>query len=426
MDISLDFQNFHSEKSWFYGLHALTVFALDDSRGHYLSTPNLFIGYEVPNLFPGYHFNFVVGRQKRTVQGFRQKTHPLTHPEPFSFMDDIWQLGLWQGRLNWDYLLTRPKGLTGAFFTVEKELWSMTLFLSGVFLPDHEPVVDISPRGDIYSKNRWFNPLQSDFVIFNRRIEAFYWMEKPYLKNILLNESFAFRFRFGHPQKQWVNLAYAFKPINQTYFKIDGQFSINEDSLNHFIHYQAFKHYLISLDSGIRHQDFEVVLSVTQELPSQAEASELWAVPIIADTLFVSTHFRMDLKNLTWFLDFVELNGIYSFFSHSETNQNRLENNMDFHLTAARFRMHSGVAASVAGSFWKKNNQALKWLIRYHHSLPEQGDWLQVALRWYINKKWRVESYVDILGSLQDRKDSFFNIYRQNDRLRFQVVHSLP
>ncbi len=428
LDLSFNFEQMGFKNSWFYGVEALSVFALDDSHGHYLAAPNFFIGYQIPEILPNYHFHFVLGRQKTNLHRLSHNSTSdplsvLTHPESFSFMDEVWQLGLWQGRINWDYLLPEPQGLTGAFFTLKQKFWSMTLFLSGLFLPDHEPTVDISPRGDIYSKSRWFNPLQPDFFVFNRRIEAFYWMEKPYLKNILLNESIAFRFRFGDPQTQWINLAYAFKPINQTYFKIDGQFSINEDSINHFIHYQSFKHYLLSMDMGVRHRGMEGVLSVTQELPSSVDVSELWVIPIMPKTLFASAWFKFLLPDTIPWVGFMELGGIKAFFSRSESDISRMKNNMDFHLAATRFKMHSGFVLKWGGTLLQWKKQSLSWAGGYYHSLPEKGDWLNLSLKWQIHSRLKIACHLDIMGSSKNKQENFFNIYKHNDRLRFQMVY---
>ena len=427
-EFNFHFNDFGKTGSWFYNTEILSLFSLDESKQYYISLPNLFIGYEIPNIFSDYNFSFVLGRQKRTnilSENEVLESDTLTHPEPWSFMDEVWHLGLWQGRINWDYLLYKPQGLTGSFFTLENGLWSMTLFVSGLFLPDHEPVIDISPRGEIYSKNRWFNPLQSDFIIFNRRIEAYYWLEKPFLKNVILNESIAFRFRFGDTNKQWFNTSFAYKPINQTYFKTDGGFSINDDSINHFIYYQPFKHYLLSIDFGMKTKWIDVILSATQEKPNRPKVPETWIVPILPAALLASIHIKLKLKEYISLIDYVELNGLYSYFSNPETEKTDPNSTLEFNLAATRFKLHSGFSLSAYTPAFQWKNQTFQLGINYWHSLPEEGQWLNASFKWKIHNRLSLELYMDILGSLLDSQETFFNIYRHNDRFITRLVYTI-
>ena len=289
MDVGLNFKQKKHFNNWFYGMEFNSLFSLDESDQKYLSVPDLFIGYKY--VLKGYNFNMVLGRQTRLIgQGTKQtqkesEESSRVPAEAWSFMDEIWDLGLWQGTINWDYFHPKPLGLIGSFFTVAKDEWLVTVFLSGFFLPSQGPAVDIQ-EGKVISGSRWFVSPQSDFVFFNQRFESFYWLERPYLKNVILNDSVAVRFRFGKPEDQWFGLAYAYKPVNQTYFKIDGSFSINKKAVDSVIYYQSFKHSLISLDFGMRKGLFNTVISVTQETPSKPRVPENWIAPVLPKALF--------------------------------------------------------------------------------------------------------------------------------------------
>ena len=106
------------------------------------------------------------------------------------------------------------------------------------------------------------------------------------------------RFSFGNRGDQWFNLAYAYKPVNQTYFKVDGSFSINKKAIDTNIYYQSFKHSLVSMDFGLKRSIFTSVLSVTQESPHRPYVPENWIVPTLPMGVFASSYFKLDLKKI--------------------------------------------------------------------------------------------------------------------------------
>ena len=427
IDIGLDFKYHDSVDSWFYGIEAVSLFSLDESNQNYLAIPDLFFAYSKPNIFSGYNFNFVLGRQKRInnteIQQNSEENSKKMTTESWSFMDEIWGLGLWQSRVNWDYFQSEQQGLIGSFFTIEKNKWLLTLFLSGFFLPDHTPAVDIT-KGEISSGSRWFIPPQSEFIIFSQRIEAFYWLQKPYLKNVILNDSIAARFRFGSHDNQWFSLAYAYKPVNQIYFKIDGGFSIDEKAVKSIIHYQSFKHSLVSLDFGLKKNILKTVFSVTQEVPRRPQVPEDWIVPVLPKTLFFSSHFELNFKKYHLPIELLNVNFLYSqFVSQKNEAVSNTGDQLELDMNINRFKLHYGFALSAYSRCFQWKNQSFSMGLSYWYSIPEKGGWLNTSLKWRISPHLILESGIDILGAYDTKKKSFFNSYRQNDRIKIKVVY---
>ena len=425
IDVGIGFKSQRYFDTWFYGMEFTSLFSLDKSDQKYLDVPDLFIGYKWSNALNGYNFNFVIGRQKRlNNMEIREedKDSPPPSVESWSFMDEIWDLGLWQGRTNWDYLHPGQLGLIGSFFTVSKNQWLMTLFLSGLFLPEQGPAVDIK-NGIISSGSRWFVAPQSEFVFFSQRFEALYWAKRPYLKDVVLNDSVAFRFRFGKKEDQWFGLAYAYKPVNQIFFKIDGGFSINKKAVDSYIYYQSFKHSLISIDFGMRKSVFNTVFSVTGEVPRRPKLPENWIVPVLPDTLFFSSHIEMDLKKYHLLLKSLTFNFLYSRVIEEDQSA-RKEGQLELDLNINRFKLHRGFSLSAYSKEFALGNHLLSINVGYWYSIPEKGGWLHTSVRWRINPNIILESKLDILGAESDTtKDDFFKLYSQNDRVQFKVVY---
>ena len=424
MNIGLNFQKYKHYPNWFYGSEIDSLFSLDKSYQNYLTFPDLFLGYKRD--FNQWRFNFILGRHKRVssipLESNKQSLNQSTIlEEPWSAMDEIWQLGLWQGRLNWDYLQPQQTGLTGAFFTIEKKPWLFSVFVSSVFFPEHSPVVDIK-EGEVRSDSRWFTPPQSQFVAFNQRIDALYWLSSPYLKNIILNESLAFRFRFGDRTKQWFSMAYGYKPINQLYFKVDSTFSIDKKSINNVIHYQPFQHSLISMDFGLTRGIFKTILSVTQEIPYRPKSPGKGLVPTLPKALFFSAHTNFHLAKYRWFLENFKLNFIYSHFTSIKQTSSEPKLNLDLNIN--RFKMPYGFAFSAKTKPLEWQKQSLAFKLSYWYSIPEQGGWLNASLQWKLTPTLYLQSDMDILGVEKKEKKSFFNSYKQNDRIRIMVNYA--
>ncbi|MDE0118978.1 MAG: hypothetical protein OXM55_03090 [Bdellovibrionales bacterium] len=428
MDMGLDFKHYRNLKSWFYGAELLSLISLNETSQRYLSIPDLFVGYKwSPITLNGYNFSFVLGRYKQLhdtqMRSDKENPSSLDAIGAWSFMDEVWSLGLWQGRTNWDYLQPKPMGLIGSFFTIAKNKWLFTLFLSGLFLPDHSPSIEIE-NGKISSVSRWFVSPQSKFIVFNQKFQSFYWLKKPYLKNVVLNDSVAVRFRFGSQDNQWFNLAYTYKPINQTYFKVDNNFSINKKAIDTIIYYQAFKHSLISMDFGLKKNIFTSVLSVIQESPNQPHIPENWIAPILPRGLFLSSYFALNLKPYHLPIELLNFNFLYSLF----VDQKRVVSNGGEHLkldmNINRFRLYHGFSVSAYSRKFQWKNQSVSLGLSYWYSIPEKGGWLSASIKWHIKPHLIIKSGVDIIGQDRGQKQGgFFDLYKQNDRITLQLVY---
>ena len=387
MNVGLDFEKYKQLHSWFYGVDAVSVFSLDKSGSTHIAANDLFIGYEESNLLEGYIFSIILGSQKRvnSITSRKESYSELVSKESWSFMDEIWHLGLWQRRNNWDYFQPEQAGLVGAFLTVEKDLWLLTLFFSGFFLPEQGPAVDVRD-GTISSGSRWVVPPQSEFIIFNQRLDALYWIQEPYLKNVVLNDSIAAKFRFGDLDEQWFSLAYAYKPVNQIYFKIDSGFSIDQEAVSSVIHYYPFKHSLFSMDFGLRMGVLQTIFSVTQEVPFQPEVPD-WIVPVLPKTLFFSSYFHIDLSKYHLYVEQIGFNFLYSRFVKDDISEGK-NDQLTIDLNINRFKLYYGLAFSADSKKFVWNDQVFSMGFSYWYSIPENGGWFSTELNWHFSPRF--------------------------------------
>ena len=422
----LDLKHHHRFGSWFYGAEAVALFSLDESRQNHIAVPDLFIGHA--HVFKGIDLNVVLGAQKSASRfSFlnNQTSSEKAVISSWSVMDEIWGLGLWEGKMNWDYLQPKSKGLSGLFFTVKKKHWFLTLFASGLFFPDLGPAVDIK-EGKVSSQNRWFIPPQSEFVVFSQRIDGLYWLERPYLKNVILSDSLAFQFFFGDKKSGWLSIAGARKPVNQIHFKLDSGFSIDKNAFNSVIHHQPFKHHLLSTDLGLNWGVLETVFSGTYESPNrsaQPEEDTDLLVPVLPKALFLSSHIKLNLEKYRFILNSLHFNFLYSRFI-SEEKKEEFNPLLELDLHKNRFRLYYGFSVSALSQKFQIGNQTVSLKGSYWYSLPEEGGWLNGALLWNLTPRLSLELNVDILGANIDKRE-FFKLYQQNDRVEVKVTYEI-
>jgi len=422
MDLSIQFEHYDNiNSSWFYGTDVFSSSSLDSSNQHYIAVSDIFLGYKLDSSLNCYNFSFVLGRQKSLSN--KPNAKDLQSLESWSLMDDFWDLGLWESRVHWDYLQPKKQGLAGAFFTVEQKSWLLTIFLSGLFFPDNTLSVDIID-GKVRSKSRWFFPPQSEFTLFNQRIEAFYFLQKPYLKNVLLNDSVAIKFRFGDPEDQWLSMAYAYKPVNQVYFKVDGRFSIDKTAVDSVIYYQSFKHFLASIDFGIKKKALKFIFSVTQEVPNRPKTPTDWIAPILPKALFLSSHLEINFEKYQWPIKLLKLNGIYTRFIGPESGLAFTNPELTLDMNINRFKLYQGFSVSAHSKEFQWFSQSFSLDMSYWYSLPEQGGWLYTSFNWQISSALYLKTSLDILGSDIDRQ-GFFNSYKQNDRVAIKLIYNI-
>ena len=423
-NVGLDFIKYEEINSWFYGIDITSLFALDSSSSTHINAKDLFISYKKINLFKDYDFSVTLGTQKRLNNIVKRKSaySDQVSKESWSFMDEIWQLGLWQRRKNWDYFRSEQAGLIGSFLTIEKDSWLLTLFLSGFFIPERGPPVDIK-KGVVSSGSRWVVPPQSEFIIFNQRLNALYWLQEPYLKNVVLNDSVAASFRFGDQNEQWFNLSYAYKPVNQIYFKVDGGLSIDQEAVSSIIKYYSFKHSLVSMDVGLKTGFLKTILSITQEVPFQPVVPEDWIVPVLPQALFLSSYFHFDLSSYYLFIDYLSFNFLYSQFVE-DTNFNK-NDQLTIDLNINRFKLYRGLAVSAESKEFEWRGQIFTLGLSYWYSIPDKGGWFSAIFNWKFSPYFHLEVSADIIGAEEKTVDSFFNTYKQNDRVEVKVIYSI-
>lgn len=389
---------------WFYDIQAQIQASLDNSKQHYLSIPKGNVGFQLQDIQFISKLDFI----KVSVGRYKKK---------WSWIDHHWQMGLWNPQNLYDYFRPIDLGIIGSALTLNGDQWSFISFASGVFLPNQQPAVQNNLKGKIKSQSRWQTLPPSRLNMFNRTIDAYYWLEEPNRKNVLFQSSYLTRLFFGDFNDRWVSFCYGYKPINQIPFRVHSGLSIEDTSAKSFIHYHPLKHHLSAVESGLRLSSWTIYFGIVDERVKTVKLPENWIVPPVPNAVFASVSISRNLDITSLNHNTVRFSYLTSWFKG--TNKSSLmEGDLESHpVSLDRFKMNEGFSVDWESTVLYKGRKKISSLFRYWYSVDQKGGWLSWNLSYYFNSKSWIYFECNILGTDDKDQNGFFKKYANNDRV---------
>jgi hypothetical protein len=143
----------------------------------------------------------------------------------WSHLDEMFQLGIWQPRLRWDYVRPEEVGLAGVFVDVTEPNFQFVVMGSPGFVPDRG-VPEEFQGGGIYSISPYSSSPATSLTFEGANTPINYNLDAPSTMNILEHPAFSSMARFGKNQGPWASVAYAYKPMNQLLFSYNAPLNI--------------------------------------------------------------------------------------------------------------------------------------------------------------------------------------------------------
>jgi hypothetical protein len=145
----------------------------------------------------------------------------------YSPLDEVWELGIVNKRLNMDFYDNRPEGLCGASYIKNEGPFEFNFFASYLHIPQLRPSYKITD-GVITSDSKWawLPPTETSFE--NRPVYIRYRVEDPKIGDILFRPSIGGRISYTL-KKTTVDAFYLIKPENQLRFSGDVAYSVEDD-----------------------------------------------------------------------------------------------------------------------------------------------------------------------------------------------------
>ena len=193
----------------------------------------------------------------------------------WSVADDFWKLGTWSPRFNWDPLNPETVGNTGLFYSYESKSWRFLLFGSYINAPERGVPLNsnlTSPSGD------WVSPFSQVNLpaLNNAQIPIKYKIVYPPLGDLIFRPSAAFQARYGEKHGAWASVGYAYMPIHQADLLVEGILPAQSLEVDVSIHPVILMQHLVSVETGIKEENWSLWGSATREIPILQHEPATW------------------------------------------------------------------------------------------------------------------------------------------------------
>ncbi len=390
-----------------WGYDFLGLGAMDGSENAYMALPELYVSAR-----PGIKgLRFSLGRERFVWSRF----------------DDEWRMGIWQPYVRWDYLHPRPQGLTGLFAHWDNRDVHVTLFGTGLFLPDQGPQFEVV-EGEFHSSNRWFRQPQSRHTVVGQEKRLNYELSNPGIEEIIFNPGYGVSLQVGGTEYgPWLKTSLANKPINQLHLGIDGYHNLSR--IERFmesvavVHPVVARHTVMTIEAGLREENYQGWISITEERPDNPDLPEEWEESSLYPTRFLGAMITHRLNIPGWkthWFKYGYLNVTEDIPRQGDVTQDTLESSLD------RYPFKEVVSFEWTAPVIDRTRRRLDLGLRYLYSLPEKGGLLSAKAELLWNERTRWDLGLDILGSgvsesSQDR--GLMTLYRNNDRVMGGVTY---
>ncbi len=394
----------------YYDFNVRATLSLDASQRYFVSVPHANFGYHVKDI-----------KTVSFLNGFQASLG--RYKKQWSWLDSYWDLGLWNPRNLFDYFNPEELGVLGSAIIFKGDYWSLTSFIGALFFPNEGSSIGENKAGSIQSKSRWGTPPATNVSILNKELDAYYWIQQPYLTSVILQRSYNINFILGSKKNNWISLSYAQKPLNNIFYRVKTGINISGASLDSSIYHHSLTHQLISVDTGFRWKDWSVYTGLLDETLDRVDLPQNWIIPSIPHTiLFYSASIARDIHFVPWNRNSIRLSFLNSWIKEQH-HISLIGGTVDSLVSLKRLKITSGFAVDWTTDFLWGKEQKVKSFLRYWYDSSNKGGWLQWKLSYFFNSQIWVLFECDILGSEYKFKNSFLTWFGNNDRLSLKVQY---
>jgi hypothetical protein len=337
--------------------------------------------------------------------------------QPWSELDSTWQLGSWEPVFKADPLDMRGQGLTGFFIDIKKPDWSLELFATPFYLPDHGPSVNVRD-GQFVQGHPWVSLPPEQVSIFGEQTPAYYNLDKPSATDVISNNGYALRFRLGKDDNHvdatgfTGQVAIGYLPVNQLTLGLDGAYNTSDKNrLEIDIHPEVIYHKLLGVDTSYRTENLRLGFSFLQEDPEDPKFSPKWTHQVYYSTRFTSPSIAYKWNNIEAKLSYLKRTG-----GEADT----LGPKATIFKKAIPDRYGFNELIKTELKWQQKTGALLKYntLVRWVHEQQEQSDIFSWQAGCQVGSFWQVYGGLDLLKTDNRNKDSadLAEIYQRNDR----------
>jgi len=341
--------------------------------------------------------------------------------EPWSQLDEDWQLGIWQPLFRWDYLRPESQGLTGFFLTWKAEGAEIGFFWSPLFLPEQGPSFQIV-EGRIDSRSPWFSEPANSAVLFSQPTPIQYTVATPAVSDVIEQNSFGLRFTVGDADKVGIYSrgSYAYKPRNSLSLPFEAPLitTPTNQTVQVTVYPQVERHHLGAFDLGVQSELVGVSLAALAEFPENKRVDANLNRQELDPQILISPTIRTQFwRERSWgprvSLSYLHQNGGETTELGPVVEISRGE------VFGPRLSWTRAIQVQIESVLIQKEVSSLNFKFRWLEDFDQRGSLVSTELRWKALSHLQLMLAGDVLGSRAASRDQsgLINRYRGNDRI---------
>ena len=343
---------------------------------------------------------------------------------PWSVLDADWGLGIFQPLLRVDYLHPEQQGLTGLFVTWKGADASLTLFGSGLFIPEQTPTYQIENQ-KLISSSPWFSePANRAILTEGQPSEILYTLHLDTNK-VIFQTSLGVLFTIGQlDHGGWVKGAYAYKPNN----RVPVPFTHHVEPTTEVIvdiYPRAEFHHVATFDVGYStgngtdtKSDFSIATLL--EVPENPETESSMNRQKLDLQTMVSPSFGMHMKQAIFPELWFKTSYLYRADGRAYGEGPLVDAGASPEsLFGYRLDFTNAFLLSVGAELLGSSTQRLETSFRWIEEFDQSGSLLMIEVRYYPVQNLALFVAGDFLGARVDDSDEtgLITKYRGNDRV---------
>lgn len=400
------------ESGWSSGAEVLGYGSFQNSWEQYVGVPELYFKIKnKSNILKEREWSMTIGRERRL----------------WSHLDDQLSLGVWQPALRWDAMRPVSEGLTGLFFDIPiTSKWSMTLMTSPLFIPDQGANFRLQ-EGKFESHNRWFRQPISHLEMMGATSSISYELEKPDVKDVVFQSSFATSLRFEE-NGFWAQASAAYMPSNQLHLGLGKYQSVSLDPGRESVvrvFPRTYKHNIFTLETGLKRVNDEAWISFMTDYPQRPEFKQKnevgigWEESELSRKNYVGVGYQQKLPSFWGVNQSFQVSLLRGWKIALPQNNSNMLTDQPVPSSFDRPFYEKLVALDWMLAWKKYKRQHWDARLRYWQTFDPRSAWISPMFTW-VDDKWNWTISADLLGA-EGSDDlalkTYFGQYRNNSRL---------
>ncbi len=345
--------------------------------------------------------------------------------ETWSSTEDDWKIGVFQPRYVQNKLRPETAGLTGFFFSAPVQSYLLTVGVLPIFVPDLGCHFWVD-NNKFTSKNPWFDPPAPTYLFRDQNNDIHYSANKPTVEKVLANPGLSAKIeksgselgtRFAAAYKPVPQLLYGFPSLNKVVI------GSTEDYLSVAVTPRVVYHWVASTDIWRRQGQWTLGAGLTHDHPVPDQLKDGWTSQTFSPAWIWSFSASRPLEAGGTSAARIKF-GLLKI--EGGLGRDRGEFARQRTLFEGRFQYNEAYMAGLMFPLRGILRSAIDTEAKVIFDRIQNGGAISLSAGYNINRDWRVDGDVDILGLAGNRAENengFFSSYRANDRMGMGMTY---